>query len=751
MMHSMTIADRAASYCRDYGIALVPLPPRQKRPLAADWGRHVIADADVARDYYAAHPDANIGAALGPSRLCSLDVDDIDAMRMICDEYGWSLDALRATNPTIEGAPGGLRIMFRVPDDVSLPYHSLTWRAKDSKARVTVFELRAADRGQQRQDVLPPSIHPDTQRPYQWITAPEDVGGFHAPPGWVLALWNNWAALKQQLQDLCPWDEDRKRKDTRPRTVKRTGSGESIIENYDRAHDIESVLSRYGYTRQGNRWLSPHSTTKLPGVVIYRDTNRCWIHHASDPLCSDESLHPVGPFDLFSYYEHNGDQSAAARAAADILGMTRRAPVQAPRPMPRQAAAVVEHGGAVDLLASVDTQSPLREVNGKGRPLATIENLQEILDRIGATVRFDEIRKQEEINIPGMRSSIDNRHNAALGTLLSWCKRFGFPTGDLQALVTTIASANTYNPVAEWICSQPWDGVPRWDAFVDTVKAVGESTDPRIGQSRRIFMRRWMLSAVAAGFEKEGVAAQGVLVFQGPQALGKTSWFKRLVPADLALVQDGLTLQPNDKDSVRQATMHWLVELGELDATFRRSDIAQLKSFLTRQIDIYRRSYARSESHSPRRTVYFASVNPSEFLFDSTGNRRFWTVACESIDYRHTFDMQQVWSEVFAAYQAGESWALQPEEQAALNESNEDHAVTDPVADSLADAFDWDAPVTLWQWITPTHALRIAGNAHPSQSDAMRAAHHIRRRNGGQCRKSSGARLLLMPPAKKVY
>ena len=36
---------------------------------------------------------------------------------------------------------------------------------------------------------------------------------------------------------------------------------------------------------------------------------------------------------------------------------------------------------------------------------------------------------------------------------------------------------------------------------------------------------------------------------------------------------EGATLNPADKDSVKQAVSHWIVELGELESTFKKSDI----------------------------------------------------------------------------------------------------------------------------------------------------------------------------------
>jgi hypothetical protein len=83
------------------------------------------------------------------------------------------------------------------------------------------------------------------------------------------------------------------------------------------------VLEQYGYTRKGkSRYLSPHTTTNLPGVVLFPGEDRCFIHHASDPLCSDDSGKPVNAFDLFCEYEHGGDVSKAVKSATELLGLT---------------------------------------------------------------------------------------------------------------------------------------------------------------------------------------------------------------------------------------------------------------------------------------------------------------------------------------------------------------------------------------------------------------------------------------------
>lgn len=386
--------------------------------------------------------------------------------------------------------------------------------------------------------------------------------------------------------------------------------------------------------------------------------------------------------------------------------------------------------------------SPLPFVSGRGKPLAVIENLAEICQRLGVVIRYDVIRKDDEILIPGVAFSVDNRANASLAWLTSQCAKFGYPTGSVGDFVTYLADQNLYNPAANWVTSRPWDGVSRAQQFYDTVVAKGETQ-----HLKETLMKRWMISAIAAAFRPEGVSAHGVLVLQGEQYLGKTKWFKSLVPAETRLAQDGWILRPDDKDSVKQACSFWLVELGELDATFRKSDIAALKSFLTRDRDVLRRAYARRESEFARRTVFFASVNPREFLHDITGNRRYWTIECESINHTHGLDMQQVWAEFHHMWQAGETWFLQPEEMASLNDHNTEFEVRDPIEDRLMSRLDWTAPNSTWRWMTVLDVLLEVGVDRPERAQLNTAGHLIRRLNNNTAKKTHGVRRVLVPPS----
>lgn len=313
----------ARRYTERYGLHIVPIEPGRKFPTTNDWGKLTITDPDAAEDFYQNHADWNMGVALGPSNLCSLDVDCEESFQAILDEFGIDPQELWKY-PTIQGRDKGRRLMFRVPDNVSLPYTKLNWKKEDDPAKsYTVFELRAACDGKQRQDVLPPSIHPDTEKPYKWIVQPpKPEHDWPEPPQWLLAMWTAWDSFKPQLQQSCPWAEKPEPKPTKIKPRHRDQEGGSVIQAFLDAHDLRMALYRYGYSRKGkSRYLSPHTSTGLPGVVLFPDEQSCWIHHASDPLCSEEKGQPVNAFDLFCEYEYGGDVGKAVKAAADLLGI----------------------------------------------------------------------------------------------------------------------------------------------------------------------------------------------------------------------------------------------------------------------------------------------------------------------------------------------------------------------------------------------------------------------------------------------
>lgn len=388
----------------------------------------------------------------------------------------------------------------------------------------------------------------------------------------------------------------------------------------------------------------------------------------------------------------------------------------------------------------VDYLTPLPDTKGK-KPLPTVGNFRAMFDRVGIVARYNVIAKDVEISIPGVTPLPDNALNVALTHIGSYAEKFGVGSGKASEITMAIADENKFNPVASWIMSRPWDGQSRIEAFLDTIE-----TTPGNKDLKDLLLLKWAISAIAALSEPDGISAHGVLVFQGAQGLGKTHWFKKLVPYEMGLTQDGMMLNLNDKDSIKQVCSKWLVELGELDATFKKSEISQLKAFITRQTDILRVPYARKESTFPRRTVFFASVNQADFLHDDTGSRRFWVIPCTKINFAHGLDMQQVWREIYERlYLKGVPYILTSDQQAMLNESNRDFEAIDPLAEILAEFYNWDAPVDSWRWVSVTVVAEEILQRTPTKPELSRVKGALETLNGGKRKKVNGNRLQLVP------
>lgn len=300
------------------GLSLCAIPPGSKRPLLEDWPNNPRPAA-----HWAAAPADGMGAIMGLSGLVSLDLDALPESRALFDELGIDLDELIADAWIVRGNPARLRAEFRAPPSVDLSRRTLAWPKRPPAGKpVTVFELRAG----QVQDVLPPTIHPDTHRPYEWVRGPDDGPLGDLPPA-LLELWQDWESWAPVLRGMCPWADAVEPPKPRQRTA---SDNPSVIGAFNQAHDVRALLEAHGYIPRGpKRWLAPSSESKLPGVVLL-PSGRIFSHHGADPLATG---HALDAFEVFNLLDHSGDTRAAVRAAADLLGMR-----QAPREPPTRGA-----------------------------------------------------------------------------------------------------------------------------------------------------------------------------------------------------------------------------------------------------------------------------------------------------------------------------------------------------------------------------------------------------------------------------
>jgi hypothetical protein len=175
-----------------HGIALIDIPPRQKGPNSPGWNEEGNAITDPKR---AGALCGNIGIAhayCSPLPTMALDIDDLPKARAWLAERGIDLDTLLDADDAVQissGKEDSRKLVYRLPDGVArIPTKQIT----DAETREMLLEFRCASaNGLTVQDVLPPSVHPDTGRPYQWA----GKGNWRSMPTIPLALLTVWQSL----------------------------------------------------------------------------------------------------------------------------------------------------------------------------------------------------------------------------------------------------------------------------------------------------------------------------------------------------------------------------------------------------------------------------------------------------------------------------------------------------------------------------------------------------------------------------
>jgi putative DNA primase/helicase len=267
--------------------------------------------------------------------------------------------------------------------------------------------------------------------------------------------------------------------------------------------------------------------------------------------------------------------------------------------------------------------------------------------------------------------------------------------------------------------------VDRLNPFCDTL--VQRNDFP--AGLKKTLIHRWLISGVAAALKPSGFKSRGVLTLQGKQSLGKTSWISALVP-DPVLREGTIKLDHHldagNKDSLITAVSHWIVEIGELDSSFKK-DVARLKGFLTGDRDKVRRPYGRADSEYPRRTVFTATVNDNEFLVDATGNSRWWVIPVIKIHYEHNIDMQQLWAQMAVDFHAGVPWWLTQEEEAQLEAQNREHRSISVIRERVLEILDLSRKDDVGlPALTPTQLLIKVGINNPSNANCKECASVLR-------------------------
>jgi hypothetical protein len=126
-------------------------------------------------------------------------------------------------------------------------------------------------------------------------------------------------AVKLKAGEITEQEAIAKRREQREQQRLSPSEG---IDGFNKAHDIVSMLERYGFTHHsGDKYVSPHSKSGKPKVRVYAHDNRASSFTGGDIDAGIGTLAKGGSvvfssFDLFKFFEHSNDVSAALKAAS---------------------------------------------------------------------------------------------------------------------------------------------------------------------------------------------------------------------------------------------------------------------------------------------------------------------------------------------------------------------------------------------------------------------------------------------------
>lgn len=335
-------------------------------------------------------------------------------------------------------------------------------------------------------------------------------------------------------------------------------------------------------------------------------------------------------------------------------------------------------------------------------------------------IRFDEFAERIMVrDCPFGGRALRQWEEADDTSLVMWIDRTvwkDFGVAMVAKVVEEVARANRFNPVRDYMSSLVWDGAPRVDQLF--IQGFGaEDTEYARGVARR-----WLISAVARTFEP-GCKADCIPVLEGAQGIRKSSGIRALCGAQW-FNDSEIRLGHTDAYAILHGKL--IHEIAEL-SSFTRAEVRQIKAYATSQVDHYRGAFERRMADHPRRSVFIATTNEGEWQKDDTGGRRWWPLACRSVNIALIeAQRDQLWAEAVALYRAGSRWWADTDEfNEAAKKEQDARKYVDPWQDTVEAhvCVNPDAGYTTRDILTGPLRQEIA---NVTVSDSMRVAAILR-------------------------
>ena len=430
------------------------------------------------------------------------------------------------------------------------------------------------------------------------------------------------------------------------------------------------------------------------GVVTY-DGKFAYSHHATDPVCG----RLLNAFDLVRLHRFRDldDKCALDTAPGKLPSFKAMSDFALKDEKVKEVFAEERKAQANEEFSDENWQKAL-ELDKSGKVKNTLQNLTVILmnDPLLKPLVFNQLLDGMEIkgDVPWRHPSKFWR-DADDAQLISYVdSHYGtFSARNYDIAVAKVTDDRSYHPIREFIDNLPeWDGIKRVDTLL--VDYLGANDNEYV----RAVTRKTLCAAIKRVL-CPGCKFDSMLVLNGPQGVGKSTLIAKLAGEWFS---DSLNLgDTKDKTAAEKLQGYWILEIGEL-AGLKKAEVETLRSFLSRQNDIYRAAFGKRATPHLRQCVFFGTTNAeSGYLRDTTGNRRFWPVKTPGTGKKHSWDLTpelicQIWAEALVYVKQGEKLYLSAEletlskaEQREAMESDEREGLVRLYLDTLLPA-DWD-------------------------------------------------------------
>ena len=488
-----------------------------------------------------------------------------------------------------------------------------------------------------------------------------EIDGTIVDPDSVLARYKDW-------HDVSAWPVSNRQSTVVQKSITKQADPlkkEGLIGAFNRTYSVTQAINTFLSDVYRPSQAIPGRYDYIPadsaaGVVIYDDLF-AYSHHATDPCCGKllsafdiVRLHKFGELD-----EKAKDGTAPGKLPSFIAMQDFVLQDEAAKEtlMKEKRELAAEEFSDED----TDWQSRL-EMDRRGNIIDNIRNVGLITkyDENFKSVVYNEFKDTLDVIGPLPWEQVKQGWNDTdfANAKVYFGTKYGIwsPAKFKDAILATASSERRYHPIKEYFETLTWDGIPRVDTLL--IDYFGADDTPYT----RAVIRKTLVAAVARIY-KPGTKFDSILVLNGPQGVGKSTFFAIL---GKQWFSDSLSISDmKDKTASEKLINNWILEISEMSG-IRKTEVEVVKSFVSRQDDKFRQAYGVNVESHPRKCIIVGSTNSEGgFLRDVTGNRRFWPVHVPGTGKYHPWELDctdQIWAEAIHLYNEGEDLFLKGKE-----------------------------------------------------------------------------------------